>query len=320
MDQVYGKSQAELVRLKEENKDLSTEVQQLKTLNQKLTERVDYLQSIIEKEASANTYYFNYPPKAEATDDKQAKKTAAADSEVAKVKKMYEDQMELQKKQYENQIKTLKQSTSAEAEELQEMLSGTSRELIVMTHKFYEIEKNYKLYYKKSCKYIDDREAKLQELQAECNRMANEYGRFDEKFAEERHRADRAAKELDTLEVEHQALKTLSHKQRLEIIDYEERYKGIDISKLHEQIQYLQSQTLMAQLNEKAMENDLFQFREKIHRLASHYSSAGGPSEKELKAKRRLAWRGPEEVEELCQMFTSFLTSPSQNATSAQKR
>lgn len=66
----------------------------------------------------------------------------------------------------------------------------------------------------------------------------------------------------------------------------------------------------MAQLNEKAMENDLFQFREKIYRLASQYSSAGGPSEKELKAKRKLAWRGPEEVEELCQMFTSFLTSP----------
>lgn len=150
------------------------------------------------------------------------------------MKKMYEEQMELQRKQYEGQLKALRQSCTAEAEELQEMLSGTSRELIVMTHKFHEIEKNYKLYYKKSCKYIDDREAKLQELQTECNRMANEYGRFDEKFTQERERAERCQKELEELAQEFDTLKTLSQKQRLEIIDYEERYKGIDITKLHE--------------------------------------------------------------------------------------
>ena len=32
-------------------------------INEKLIDRVEFLNSIIEKEASANTYYYNYPPK-----------------------------------------------------------------------------------------------------------------------------------------------------------------------------------------------------------------------------------------------------------------
>jgi hypothetical protein len=64
--------------------------------------------------------------------------------------------------------------------------------------------------------------------------MALEYGKFDSKFAEERERGDRLMIELQNMEEQHKFLKSLSHKQRLEIIDYEQRYKGIDISKLHD--------------------------------------------------------------------------------------
>ena len=72
-----------------ENKQLKAEVTQIKTLNEKLSEKAEYLQSIIDKEASANTYYFNYPPKAEGGEGKPGK--PASDSEAAKVKKMYEE-------------------------------------------------------------------------------------------------------------------------------------------------------------------------------------------------------------------------------------
>jgi len=44
-------------------KDLIRERDQLKKLNEKLVQKVDELQAMLEKEASANDYYFNYPPK-----------------------------------------------------------------------------------------------------------------------------------------------------------------------------------------------------------------------------------------------------------------
>ena len=36
-------------------------------------------------------------------------------------------------------------------------------------------------------------------------------------------------------------LDKLSNRLRAEVLDYEQRYKGIDVSKLHEQIRYLES-------------------------------------------------------------------------------
>jgi hypothetical protein len=57
-------------------------------------ERVDFLQQVLDKEASANTYYFNYPPKPdEDLDDRTSRGVVkkADDSDLAKVKKMYEN-------------------------------------------------------------------------------------------------------------------------------------------------------------------------------------------------------------------------------------
>ena len=66
---------------------------QLKTVNEKLLDRMELLNNIIEKEANAGTYYYNCPPKADNTlvATTVAKKT---DSEGQKVKKAYEDMIE----------------------------------------------------------------------------------------------------------------------------------------------------------------------------------------------------------------------------------
>lgn len=71
--------------------------------------------------------------------------------------------------------------------------------------------------------------------------MANEYGKFDAKFAEERERGDRLETEFNALQSVYETTRKLAHRQKLEIIDYEQRYMGIDITKLHEQNEFLKS-------------------------------------------------------------------------------
>ena len=100
-------------KLKEQNAELITENNQFKRLNEKLLDRTEYLQSIIEKEAAASTYVYNYPPKA---DDTLKKNTNQ--NEGQRVKKMYEDMMEQQKKSFEAIIKTQTISMGEEIENL----------------------------------------------------------------------------------------------------------------------------------------------------------------------------------------------------------
>ena len=65
MDMVYTKKNEELGRLKTELKEVQTENRQYKKLNEKLLNKIDDLMQIIDKEASANTYMYHYPPKNE---------------------------------------------------------------------------------------------------------------------------------------------------------------------------------------------------------------------------------------------------------------
>lgn len=54
----------------------------------------------------------------------------------------------------------------------------------------------------------------------------------------------------------------MSKKQRIEILDYEERYKGIDITKLHEGIAQATSYANLAKMQKLDMENHLLEVRD----------------------------------------------------------
>jgi hypothetical protein len=101
IDDLYTKKQTSLFSLKDDKVKMTKENEQLKNLNTKLMARVDFLQQVIDKEASANTYYYNYPPKPEDDDEGSGSRGAGKktdDSDLSKVKKMYENQMEMQRK------------------------------------------------------------------------------------------------------------------------------------------------------------------------------------------------------------------------------
>ena len=67
IDEVYTKKETDMQKLIEEHKNLKIESNQLKLVNEKLVERVELMNNIIEKEASAHTYMYNYPPKGDVT-------------------------------------------------------------------------------------------------------------------------------------------------------------------------------------------------------------------------------------------------------------
>lgn len=70
------------------------------------------------------------------------------------------------------------------------MLTKTSRELILLTNKNEELDKKFKTYYIKSDKYIAEREAKVGELQEECNKTTLEYAKLEIKLSEENEKND----------------------------------------------------------------------------------------------------------------------------------
>ena len=100
----------------------------------------------------------------------------------------------------------MKISMASEIEFLTSSFSKTSRDLIVMTHKYEEKSKYLGMYYEKSEKYIKNREDELTKVQAECDRLGSEYGRFDRMFQEERTMKEKFQEDLRILNEEHAAL------------------------------------------------------------------------------------------------------------------
>jgi hypothetical protein len=66
----------------------------------------------------------------------------------------------------------------------------------------------------------------------------------------------------------------------------------------------------MAETNEKNVEKDLYEVRERLTKIAIQFDTQGKLSAKELRAKAKMAWRGSEEIEEMCKMFVTFVTTP----------
>ena len=221
------------------------------------------------------------------------------------------------RKTHDKEMRTLKLSMATEIEMMTTNFSNASRDLIAMNHRYEELDKKFKMYYLKSDKYIKEREAKLEELQAECDHLAEEYGRFDNLFNEERKANNILRDQLKRMTEEFDKSQQLSHKRYLEIIDYEQRYRGIDITKLHEQIEYLKCKIHETQLYEREYEAALVKIRDMIYAIRDDKESHGlgdGAMLRSLK-KRAAKWQGNLELEEICSIFTRYITTPTVRTT-----
>ena len=169
IDELYTKNNADLLKLIDENKNYITENNQLKKLNEKLVDEVEYKQSLLDKEAASADYYYGRTSKnADALEDKnKGKASKTGDDGNNKMKKTYDDMMEAQKKGYEATIKSIKTSWSDEIESLTTMLGSTSRELVLLNLEHRELLQKFSLYHEKTEAYSTDREAKIVELEKE---------------------------------------------------------------------------------------------------------------------------------------------------------
>jgi hypothetical protein len=130
----------------------------LKNLNEKLVQKVDELQAMIESEASANDYYFNYPPK----QDKDL--NDKADTEQMKMKRIFDEQMLAASRTFERKFADMAESFSSEVEMFNQMFTDSQRDLIYWKNMFVDLDTKFKEYVTKSERYIRDKDTKLEGL------------------------------------------------------------------------------------------------------------------------------------------------------------
>ena len=134
LDKVYTTKNDEINHLKAEIKSKDTQIAQLKKINIKLFDKVDELDAFVQKEASANQFMFNYPPKGGVEDlrieeeETKDKGITLGETEAEKVKTKYQEIIQTMEKQHNTTLKVVRQSMSSEIESLQEMLSRASYE------------------------------------------------------------------------------------------------------------------------------------------------------------------------------------------------
>ena len=97
-------------------KDLTRENDQLKKLNEKLMQKHEELQQVIEQEASAHSYYYNYPPKNEAQEEGLANKKK--DTEQQKLKRIFDEQLAAVEKKWERKFSDFAESIAQQNEDL----------------------------------------------------------------------------------------------------------------------------------------------------------------------------------------------------------
>ena len=158
IDSVVQQKMNNLHTLTQQLKDTVRERDQLKKLNEKLVQKVDELQAMIESEANANDYYFNYPPK---QDDELNNKQ---DTEQMKMKRIFDEQLLAANRTFERKFADMAESFSEEVERYNGMFAESQKDLLYWKDMFVDLDTKFKEYVTKSERYIKEKDAQLAEL------------------------------------------------------------------------------------------------------------------------------------------------------------
>lgn len=176
-------------------------------------------------------------------------------------------------------MKLLRQSMTEEIEDMTSMFADTSKDIIKLTIEHRELQKKFNEYYQKTDAYIKDREQKIVDLENDVKRMQEEYSSFDKRFADKNKECNQLKKDQKQLNSEKEDLLKQNAMQKKKIEFFEEKYKGIEIGKMHEEIESIKTKYYAAQVAEQEATNKLYQFRETIIEIFTKYEHA---KEKEI--------------------------------------
>ena len=113
---------------------------------------------MIESEANANDYYFNYPPK---QDDELNNKQ---DTEQMKMKRIFDEQLLAANRTFERKFADMAESFSEEVERYNGMFAESQKDLLYWKDMFVDLDTKFKEYVTKSERYIKEKDAQLAEL------------------------------------------------------------------------------------------------------------------------------------------------------------
>ena len=91
---------------------------------------------------------------------------------------------------FERRFADMAESFTEETERYHQMFVDSQRDIIYWKNMFVDLDTKFKEYVAKSERYIKDKDAKLEELQKECQDMAYKYQNHGEIFKQEKERAD----------------------------------------------------------------------------------------------------------------------------------
>ena len=169
--------------------------------------------------------------------------------------------------------------------------------------------------------------------------MKDRFENFDKQLNEKQKESDQYRANLKWLTRKHKELENQSERQQKKIQHFEDKYKGVDIAKIREELEGFKTKLYKSQIDERATLAQLYEVRDKMLDIAQKYDkykqteidnflkkpkTYNGPAQAftdpelskterkiTLKARKQQEWKGNEDVELICETFMNFLTTPS---------